>query len=541
MLTSINIIEDFLIEKKEKTFSIEHAGSMESFWSVLKEEVLEQIIVQFGIERWINTHINGGVDSYKIGGDVSTVHNASNNIFVDNEHELRYKKEFNRKNYEGRVEKDKQGRVVHDNRLSTQRKQKFQENDIIVDGYTGKRLNKNSSAHIDHIVSAKEIHNNDKARLYLTDDERNDMSVSKNNTTFTDSSLNQSKGEKDLSKFMNTEKVIDKDGNKINNAKRYDMHKKNSLKKDCKARKSINKTVRKGQISELSKASYDQGIKQVEKQAIGLIMYELADLFISEMQLLVKEWSHYKTFDSKIEAFKSKMYSIKSSLIEKIKKIKSSIFLSVSEGFIGGVINTLITTLINTFITTSRNLGKFLKDGIGSVIKGFKLLVTNPDKLDKKRLIKEVIKVIGIGASISFGLIITESIRNNMIGYPSVVIDVITNIVGALVTGSLSSIVIYLVDNIGVVFISFSSMLDNNQLKQSYRNALNEVDNEYQNLLEKIYIEYAELNKLGNLALDMSAVASIQFESSIEYARYIGVPDDDILKTISDIDEYFIM
>lgn len=540
-MTSINIIEDFLIEKKEKTFSIEHAGSMESFWSVLKEEVLEQIIVQFGIERWINTHINGGVDSYKIGGDVSTVHNASNNIFVDNEHELRYKKEFNRKNYEGRVEKDKQGRVVHDNRLSTQRKQKFQENDIIVDGYTGKRLNKNSSAHIDHIVSAKEIHNNDKARLYLTDDERNDMSVSKNNTTFTDSSLNQSKGEKDLSKFMNTEKVIDKDGNKINNAKRYGMHKKNSLKKDCKARKSINKTVRKGQISELSKASYDQGIKQVEKQAIGLIMYELADLFISEMQLLVKEWSHYKTFYSKIEAFKSKMYSIKSSLIEKIKKIKSSIFLSVSEGFIGGVINTLITTLINTFITTSRNLGKFLQDGIGSVIRGFKLLVTNPDKLDKKRLIKEVIKVIGIGASISFGLIITESIRNNMIGYPSVVIDVITNIVGALVTGSLSSIVIYLVDNIGVIFISFSSMLDNNQLKQSYRNALNEVDNEYQNLLEKIYIEYAELNKLGNLALDMSAVASIQFESSIEYARYIGVPDDDILKTISDIDEYFIM
>ena len=187
---------------------------MESFWSVLKKQLTTETIQRFGIEHILNKLEGvGGYSDYKEGGNVSTIHNAKNGVFVDEEHERRFNSPYDRKNYEGRG----------DRKLSAQRKKLFSEKEKIFDAYTNKQLHKDGRTHIDHITSAKEIHDMDAARLYMTDDERNDMVTDESNMAAIDGRMNQSKGELSMEEWLKKEK----DGQ--TNAERFNVDEKEAM------------------------------------------------------------------------------------------------------------------------------------------------------------------------------------------------------------------------------------------------------------------------------------------------------------------------
>ena len=101
----------------------------------------------------------------------------------------------------------------------------------------GKELPKDGRAHLDHIVSAKEIEKDAKNHLHLSTEERADMATRDENLAWTESKINQSKGEKPMKEFLETEKKGQ------TNAERFEINEEDARRKDEKARKMIKKEV----------------------------------------------------------------------------------------------------------------------------------------------------------------------------------------------------------------------------------------------------------------------------------------------------------
>ena len=216
-----------------------------------KETVGTTIIQQFGLGPFF--------DNYKDGGNVTTLHNAETGIFANNQDAERYNQSFDRKNYE----KD----------FPKKRKEKFKTNSEILDDYTGKNLAKDGTTHLDHVVSAKAIHDNNKARLYMDDEQRNVMATSDPNLAWTDSSLNQSKSDKDLNDWMDQRNRKNPDKT---NADHYEVDRGAASKRHNEANEHINKTIKKAEVKYYTKnvaaTGADQGLRMAKKQALGMFL-----------------------------------------------------------------------------------------------------------------------------------------------------------------------------------------------------------------------------------------------------------------------------
>ena len=73
------------------TYKVEQ-GHIEKLVEEYKGVMLTTIINQFGLGPYL--------DSFKNGGNVTTLHNAQNDVFSNEADAGRYKESFNRKNYE---------------------------------------------------------------------------------------------------------------------------------------------------------------------------------------------------------------------------------------------------------------------------------------------------------------------------------------------------------------------------------------------------------------------------------------------------------
>lgn len=541
MSENLFLADDFFRKlNTEEAYHIEKEH-IEKFWNTLAQQVSTQVITQFGIGRLLDLAQLGDTDSYINGGSVSTLHNAAADVFISKNHEARYKAAYDRQNYEGRKINDAQ-----DTRLSVKRKRDFQQKETIIDGYTGEILPKTGQAHVDHVVAAKRIHDNPSARLFMTDDQRNDMAMNEDNLTYTNSSLNQSKGEKEMIVWRKmTQKKQEK-----NNEERFSVKPELADKVEAKAEGFVKTTINNAQLEELKQASLKQGMTQMKRQLMGLILHHLAEMFFVEMKILIKRWDIFENVEDRIVYFKERMQVIKHNLLDSLHTLKDEFLGTSISAFTSGIIATLITTLINSFVTTSHRLGRIIQEGITNIIKGFKLLITNPEKLEKKELIETVIKLIGLGISLSIGLILTDLVDKELSAVlPKIIANSIATVIGAMFTGTMSALIIHLVDNFDQVIrdlnchwqnINTQLTISPTQIIETYHQAIDKLDDDYQELLRDIAMKYQTLNKLSDLAFDIESLANRQFNQSIDYANIMTVNPKKILKTESDIDSFFL-
>lgn len=511
---------------------------MESFWSVLKNQLTTETVQRFGIEKVLNAlEGTGGLSDYKDGGNVSTIHNAKNGVFVDSEHERRFNAAYDRKNYEGRG----------DRKLSAQRKKMFTENEEIYDAYTHKKLNKDGRTHIDHITSAKEIHEMDAARLYMTDDERNDMATADSNMAAIDGRMNQSKGEKSMEEWLKKEK----DGQ--TNAERYDVDEAEAMRLRRRSQLGIKGKVVLAAGREVSMASFSSGIAQAKKQVIGLLMHYGTSIFLEEVQSYAANWKNYSRIADRLDALKAMGGRIKDRLIEKVKDIKNiikEVFASAKEGFISGIVGTVVTTLINMVATTVKSVGKILQDSVTTLIDAFKMWTKNPNNLDKATLAKETIKMISLGVSASVGIIAEEGIKTTLASTVlAPVADPIGIVGGILVTGVCSAVLIYVMDNFGKIMKKFKDAWNDmmyglqrtkREILETYNKALAAVDETYRGILSDIKDYYDKMDNLALLAHDMNLSGEEQVSASIAYARASGVDDSELFHNVDEAKKFFL-
>ncbi len=500
----------------------------------IRKDIISNLITQFGLSKIF--------DAYQHGGDVTTLHNAKKNVFANREDERRYTQKYEHKNYEGR----KDGNF--DNRLSTQRKNFFQQVDRPKDAYTGKDLSKDGTTHLDHVTSAAKIHMKDEARLYMSDDERNDMAVAEPNMAFTNSSLNQSKGEEDAMKWYGKTAK----GQTQINGKRFDVNKEALKEKYDQSNKFINKTVRNSKhkyyITETSKAALKQGARQARKQIAGILLFEVCDVFFEVTMPVLKRWNDYSSI-------KERFQEVKDNFLEEIGKAKERIInlalklrIGASNSFISGVFSTIVNVLINTFMTTTKIFAKLLNDGIMAITRSIKILRNSELTMAERR--KQAIKIIGTGILASLGIILAEVISKQLLGTPfAPFADLIGLAISGILTGIVSACFIFTVENFGSIclkikdsfaLIKYGATVTSAQIEADYQRVIAYLDDAYQEILVRIQKEYQRINDLQKMMSDFSQLAEQQFQNSIVLAVEMNVPAEKILKTKEAIDDYFL-
>lgn len=525
------LIEDLSRVGKARTSEI----NMNELIISTQKEIQSQIITQFGLSQIF--------DSFQTGGDVTTLRNAQKGIFANVSDEERFNKEFNRKDYEGRVDPE----TGKDTRMNTLRKEKFNQQEILVDDYSDKVLKKDGSTHLDHIKSAKEIHSDDAARLYMSDDQRNDLALSEENIAFTDSRINQSKGKKDLKEWSEESRRSGE-----TNAEHFETNTEKVDEKHKLANESYDKSIKKAKrdyyVSNTVNESAKTGFNQAKKQAIGTVIIEINTIFFGSIGSLFNSWNMFtnakERFNYFIESIKSKLNGMKQRLVDIFITIKNS----AVAGFTGGVLSSVTNTLINTVIKTSARFAKLLNDTVTSVIRAIKLLTQKSTNIPKEVRYKEAVKIISTAIATSIGVMLTESLSTYL---KTTVLNPlaveISTLIGSILTGVLVSLTVFLVDNFSEILAKIKDSFNNfittskttaEEIKQSYKESLKNIEHVYSELMARIEEEYLVMLLKQSQAFNTKLPPIEQFHFSVEYADYLGVKRQ--VTNLEEIDDFFI-
>lgn len=142
--------------------------------------ILQTILATFGLDF---------LKKYQHGGDVDTVHNVDQ---IGKDPLMTYKNKKNETDYNNRGEYN--SKDYHANPAYKEKNRDYsrqQKQGTLKDGYTGKAISRNQSYDQDHVMSAKEVHDNP-ARI-LAGLNGPDLANKKENLVATEPSINRSK------------------------------------------------------------------------------------------------------------------------------------------------------------------------------------------------------------------------------------------------------------------------------------------------------------------------------------------------------------
>jgi hypothetical protein len=391
-----------------------------------KESIATNLIQTFGLGPFFHEN--------RKGGNVTTLQNARKGVFANSEDKTRFTEKFNRKNYE----KD----------FPKLRKEIFNSKPTIYDEYTGRELSKDGRSHLDHIVSAHEIHKNDEARLYMSSSQRDSMATDKNNLAMTNASLNQSKSDRDLKEWMYNESSDQKD---VSNLQKYGVDEEKAISHYEKAKSHVDNTVKKSKFNwlfkNISSTGVNEGLRMGTRQAIGIIIYEFISSLYDELKQYFKKFDSYKKDKKIIEELKIVLKNVAERVMTKRKDVVSAF----GTGFVSGFLSNLVTVIINAFFTTTKRMVRIIREGFFSFCKALKLLFNPPNNMTKREAFHEASKLLAVGVVMVGGIVLEEALEKYLL---TTILAPFANLISTAVVGILSGIVsvtvIYFIDQIGL-------------------------------------------------------------------------------------------
>ncbi len=377
-----------------------------------KKDVINSIVTPFGLGK-----VFAAYD--KVGGNVDTIHNARNGIYATDGEQNAYK---NRGEYDSDKYHKDQNYIDTNRQYSKDRK-----DGTAVDYMSGQKLNPNESHDLDHVVSAKEIH--DDAGRVLAGIDGSKLANTDANLKPTDKTANRSKKADSMETFLNkkNEKIqkieVLKLKDSLSDKEQNELQKLEKLKliDDEKVMK-IDKEARKAQTSTINKEYYisekfaknaavtgvNEGTKMGAQQAIGLVMSEFFTAVFDEILDIYKN-GFSSGFDDErfFSVLKERLHNIAEKLMVKWKEVA----IAFKDGFISGFISNLVTTVINAFVTTGKRGVRIIREGMFSLFRAIKLLLFPPENMTAEEAMHEAKKLIATGLIVSLGVFIEQSVE----------------------------------------------------------------------------------------------------------------------------------
>lgn len=463
-----------LLENVQKKDINDSGDSFTTLMQSYEEVIMKSLITSFGLDFMLVKD--------RHGGDVDTIHNVreiqKEKDLPDNKKKFSgYANKQNQADYENIVPyntKDDKGRKIvadryhqHENYKKRNKEASEQrKNGNLKDSYSGEKIARNGKVDLDHTISAKEIHE-DPGRV-LAGIEGDHLANKDSNLNHTNSSINRAKQAKTVDKFLNDLKntenerqlqiqklkskknLTDKEQGKLKKLEKLSSIDQEKIKKaDKKARDAYEKELANTYytsdkfIKNTLEEGYKKGFQMGLRQALGTILAATLMCVREEMPKLIAKMK----IEFDLSAFFQGLINIMKVAFKRVKEAYKEIIQSFSGGLLSGILSSITSTLINIFTTTSKNVGKIVRESWSSIVEALKILIFNPQNLPFGEVIKSVMIIVSTAAAVILGTIVSEAMSKIPALNIPIIGDILPQFVGALVTGLVSVSLIYFLEN----------------------------------------------------------------------------------------------
>lgn len=332
------------------------------------------------------------------------------------------------------------------------------------DGYTGKNLSPNEQANLDHVVSRKEIYENQRRKQAGLNTE--ELANKVENLTPTNEPLNKGKQDKTIEDFLArleqrkkdlieqneraNEKIkndpsmseaekkakIDKNNKALQN--KLDVDPALMREKDKKARAAINKKIAVEATKETAKKAGKDALKVIAVDALFKLLKEIMNGFVRWIK------AAKKTFHGLLE-------EIKKALTSFFKKLKDTFQLGISSA-----VGTIVSEIFGPIVSTFKKLASFIKQGVASLREAINYLFDKENK-DKPMSIKiaQVGKIVMAGLTGGSAILLGEVLEKYLLAVPGMQLTIpllgtLANVIGlflgSLIAGIIGAIAINWID-----------------------------------------------------------------------------------------------
>lgn len=395
---------------------------MNSLFHEYEYVIVESLITSFGLDFLIN-------DQH--GGDVDTIHNVRQ---IDKDDQMTYKSKKNKAAYDNKGAYDSYDYHRHSKYKEKNREiSKAKKEGTLIDAYTLDPVSPNDKTDLDHVISAKEIHE-DRARV-LANLNGTDLANAQENLQATNRHTNRSK------KADSMDTYLQKHGDEYSDQQTANMKKKDSI-----ARKSYEAKLAKAYYTsasfakDLTCASGKKSFQMGTRQALGFIFAEMYFCIKEELEKL-NNGLNYKLTDF-LETIGTGIKKGYKSAKEKY----ADLFSKFLNGSIAGALSSLTTTLCNIFITTTKNIVQIIRQVYPSLTEAVKVLFINPDNYLFGERMRSVAKIIATAGSIVSGILVNEAISKTALHSIPEVGEIVEAFCGSFVTGIMSCSLLFFLD-----------------------------------------------------------------------------------------------
>ncbi len=441
-------MSNFVIAASSNFYPKPNDDLMDSLSDQLKRITLESIVTSFGLDFLVN-------DQH--GGDVDTIHNVRQ---IDTDEKMHYKNKQNETTYALRGEYNSHqyhsdSRYIATNRAYSKQKKEG----TLTDAYTGLKIKQNDKTNLDHVISAKEIHE-DRGRV-LSGLNGVDLANSKENLRITNESVNKSKNKYSVDEFLGkledknlNEKIAtlrskseltEKEQKELAKLERLNAVDEKKIKSaDKNSRSSYNKQI--GQAYYLSPqfktdvivAASNVGMRMGLRQALGFVFVEVWFSVEEEFKKIQKPFDFSKLLTSIGNGIQRGFDSARRKYKDLLAKF--------GECVVSGIFASVSTTLFNIFITTGKNAVKIIRRTYVSLVQAAEVLFINPDNYLFGDQMCAVMKLLATGASVAIGTLVSDAVEKSGIGLIPEVGEILPIFCGTFVTGIMTTALLYYFD-----------------------------------------------------------------------------------------------
>ncbi|NBI42378.1 DNA repair protein [[Haemophilus] felis] len=432
--------------------------------------------------------------------------------------------------------------------------QNHENNGTMIDGYTDEKIassdikkKRNGKefkyvTELDHVVAASEVHD-DLGRI-LADLDGVSLANSEDNLVSTHWVINNAKNDYSLDDFFKEGGVRDKKIEGFNNdlsKKQNELQSSNLSKEDkVKLEKEILEIERKKEILEnldeekmkkiekdardkynkkINSAYYSstkflkntglqagkKGLQMGTRQALGLVFAELWFELKEQVPNIYQQCKNGFT----LEKFFSEIQKLITNIWERLKKRFKDLITAFKDGMLGGVMASLTTTLQNIFLTSTKRVGKMIREMWNSLVGVIKLVFFNPNNLLAGDLLKESLRLLSLGVSALVGTMLNEHLDAYFTAFP-----LLGESFGKPISAFLSALAT------GVINLGFVYFLEHSEITQKVWNFLNEFSiNSYQVRLDRMKEINAELDRylveLSKIEFNLNAQELATFSNQL--------------------------
>lgn len=489
------------VKEIDEIQGVNQGTTSEQLLAECEQVIIKSLIKSFGLDIFIKD---------KRGGDVDTINTVRDPSVV-------YSSEDKKNNYDSKEPyKDKKGAYHGYSEYKNINKELCNKkiNGDLEDAYTGISFKTDDRTNLDHVISAKEIHE-DPGRV-LAGIDGIEIANRPSNLKMTNPSVNSSKGQHSVNDFLQR---LDRDAIKRENRKNKlqskeilseEEHKEllklerlNSI--DREKIQEIDKNARKCYNYELAttyyfsedfwshttKASLKKGLAMGIRQSLGLLLVEFWFALKKELPIILEKIKN--NFELKI--FLEEIVQALKRVFKKVCSRFKEFIIQFRDGVLSGILSSLMSTMINIFITTSKYAGKIIREIWTAVVEVVKILILNPKKSEFEEKLREVLKVIAITISVVCGSLVGQyTVNLNPLKFTPIN-KVLPTFLECMTTGIMTIFTIYFIETSEAVnkLIKFA-----NGLIQDFDNNIKE----YEDLNRKLVQYASDLSKIDYNTLD---------------------------------------